>query len=387
MHLLLRAPVAGVFVWLSCLLAAAAPAPAFKRVEVQEFGKLPDGTVIQQYTLRNAKGLVAKVISYGAILTELEAPDRKGALTNVVLGAATFDEYAKGFRAPAAIIGRVANRTANASFTLDGVEYKLSANNGRHHLHGTFDKVVWTGHLMEDVKGTVSGVWLSYVSKDGEEGYPGNLKVSVAYVLTDSNELRLEYSASTDKPTPVNLTSHAYFNLAGYGDVLNHELWLGASRYTVADNDLIPTGEIAPVKGTVLDFTSPTSIGARIDELKKIGGYDHNFVIDGFEPDATKPGRAPAQQHWADGFFVKPKDRKPLLTAARVVEPNSGRVMEVRTTQPGVQVYTGNHLKHGALCLETQHFPDSLHHPEFPSIVLRPKETFKSMTVFSFSAK
>ena len=385
MHFLKRALIFGLVSSLLQMMAFAAPAQSPKAVEEKEFGKLPDGTIIKQYTLRNSKGMVAKVITYGAILMELQAPDRHGAFTNVVLGANTLDEYLKGFRAPAAIIGRVANRTANASFSLDTVEYKLSANNGRHHLHGTFDKVVWKGNLLKDVRDTTAGIWLSYLSKDGEEGYPGNLNVSVAYMLTDDNRLILEYTASTDKPTPVNLTSHAYFNLAGYGDVLSHELWLGASRYTVMDETLIPTGEIAPVKGTPLDFTSLTSLGARIDQVKKTGGYDHNFVIDGFEQQ-SKTGAASADQ-LADGFLVKRQDRLPLLLAARVVEPNSGRTMEVRTTQPGVQLYTGNHLKHGAVCLETQHFPDSLHHPEFPSIILRPKESFKNMTVFSFSAK
>jgi aldose 1-epimerase len=370
---------------LLALGASAAPADLLKRLEVSDFGKLPNGTSIKQYTLRNTNGMIAKIITYGAIITELDVPDRQGALTNVVLGAATLDQYLKGFRAPAAIMGRVANRTANASFTLDGVEYKLSANNGRHHLHGTFDKAVWNAGAFEHVADTSATIGLRYISKDGEEGYPGTLSVSVIYTLSDANSLSLEYQATSTKPTPVNLTSHAYFNLAGYGDVLNHELMLRPSRYTVTDGDQIPTGEIASVKGTPLDFTTLTSVGARIDQEKKTGGYDHNFVVDGFE---SGTNAAPKYgQRFASGVFIKAEDQKPLRFVARVVEPTSGRILDVQTTEPGVQLYTGNHLKHGGLCLETQHFPDSLHHPQFPSIILRPNETFKSMTVFSFSAK
>ena len=338
--------------------ASAAPV---QRIEEREFGKMPDGTVVKLFTLRNATGMSAKVITYGAILTELQAPDRHGVNTNVVLGAGTLEEYLKGFRAPAAIIGRVANRIGKARFTLDGVEYKLSANNGPNHLHGTFDKVVWQAQGLPPGK-REAAVQFAYLSKNGEEGYPGNLTVKVTYTLTDHNELRIDYLASADKPTPVNLTTHAYFNLAGQGDVLAHELWLAAARYTPMDEGLIPTGEIASVKGTPLDFTTPTRIGARIAQLKpKPGGYDHNFVLDG---DGKSPG-----------------------LAARVTESVSGRVMEVRTTEPGVQLYTGNHLKHGALCLETQHYPDSVNRPNFPCTILRPAETFKSTTVFAFSAK
>jgi aldose 1-epimerase len=336
---------------------------ALPRLEETEFGKLPDGGSVKLFTLRNARGLSAKIISYGATLMELQTPDRDGALTNVVLGAATLEPYLKGFNAAASVIGRVANRIAQARFTLDGVEYKLAANSGANHIHGGrvgFAKVNWQARALPAGPGA-SAVQFTYFCKDGEEGYPGNLTVTVTYTLTDDNELRLEYEATTDKATPVNLTNHAYFNLAGHGDVLDHELWLAADRYTRADDQLIPTGELASVKGTPLDFTAPAAIGARIAQLKpKPGGFDHNFVLSG---------------------------GKSLALAARVRDPKSGRVMEVRTTEPGVQLYTANHLQHAGLCLETQHYPDSVHHPEFPSTILRPGQTFKSATAFAFSAK
>lgn len=341
-----------------------AHAESLKRIEDREFGKMPDGTPVQQITLRNAHGMVAKVISYGAILIELQAPDRNGAFTNMVLGTDSLEGYLKGFNAPAAVIGRVANRIAKARFTLDGVEYKLAANDGPNHIHGgraNFSRKVWQTKALPATEREAS-VQFTYVSRDGEEGYPGTLTAKVAYTLTEANELRLDYEATTDKATPINLTSHAYFNLAGFGDVLDHEVWLNADRYTPADDQLIPTGEIASVKGTALDFTTATRIGARIDQLKpRPNGYDHNYVING------------------GGEF--------LTLAARATEPMSGRIMEVRTTEPGVQLYTGNHLKHGALCLETQHYPDSVNKPQFPSTILRSGQTFRSTTVFAFSAK
>lgn len=344
------------------------------RVTEQEFGKMPDGTPVQLFTLRNSKGMVAKIMSYGAIITELQVPDRSGATTNVVLGADSLEAYLKGFPGSAAVIGRVANRIAKARFTLDGVEYKLAANNGPNHIHGGpkgFAQKVWRGEILPSNEAAVK---LTYVSADGEEGYPGTLTASVTYTLTENNELRLEYEARTDKATLVNLTNHAYFNLAGSGDILDHELWLGTNRYTPADEQLIPTGEIASVKGTPLDFTTPTAIGARIEQLKpRVNGYDHNYVLTG---DGNTPN-----------------------LCARVRDPQSGRTMEVLTTEPGVQLYTGNHLhntistggvrfgaNHPAFCLETQHFPDSIHHPNFPSTVLRPGQTFKSTTVFRFTA-
>ena len=343
-----------------------------QRLEERELGRMPNGTAVKLFTLRNASGMSAKIMTYGAILTELRVPDRHGVATNVVLGADTLEQYLKGFRAPAAIIGRVANRIAGARFTLDGVQYKLAANDGPNHIHGVFDKVVWQAQALPPGEGRAA-VQLTYLSKDGEEGYPGNVTVELTYTLTDDNELRLDYGATTDRATPINLTSHAYFNLAGGGDVLDHELWLAADHYTPTDEALIPTGQIATVEGTALDFTKPTRIGARIAQLyPKPGGYDHNYVLE------SERGQRAA---------VPPGNGKPLVLAARVREPVSGRVMEVRTTEPGVQLYTGNHLKHAALCLETQHYPDSVNHPGFPSTILRPGQTFSTTTTFAFSAK
>lgn len=325
---------------------------------------MPDGTPVTEITLRNAHGLRVRLINYGATITEILAPDRTGGLTNVVLGATSLDAYLKGFGGAASVIGRVANRIAHARFTLDGVEYKLAANNGPHHLHGGkvgFARVLWQARTLPPTEHAAAAQF-SYVSRDGEEGYPGTLKVTVTYTLTDKNELRVDYEATTDKATPVNLTNHAYFNLAGHGQVLDHELWLAADAYTPTDEGLIPTGEIAPVKGTPLDFTTPTRVGARIEQLKpRLTGYDHNFVIRGGGTN--------------------------LVQAARLSDPASGRILEVSTTEPGVQLYTGNHLRHAGLCLETQHFPDSVHHPQFPPTILRPGRAFKSTTVFAFSAR
>jgi aldose 1-epimerase len=341
--------------------AKSARAESLKRLEDHEFGKMPDGATVRQFTLRNARGMVVKVMTYGAIINEIRVPDQTGILTNVVLGADSLDAYVHGYRTPAAVIGRVANRIAGGRFTLDGVEYQLATNAGPNHIHGGrqgFGQKVWQAQALPAGEHQAA-VRLAYFSKDGEEGYPGNLTASVTYTLTDDNELRLDYEATTDKPTPVNLCSHAYLNLAGSGDVLGHELWLAADHYTPTDAQLIPTGEIAPVKDTPLDFTAPTLIGARADQLKpRAGVYDHNFVING-------GGRS-------------------LVLAARVRDPQSGRGLELRTTQPGVQLYTGNRR---AFCLETQHFPDSINHPNFPSTVLRPGETFKSTTVFAFSTR
>jgi aldose 1-epimerase len=343
------------------LCLTAGNAATLTRLEEREFGRLDDGTVVKQFTLRNAKGMTARVITYGAILSELQAPDRNGAMTNVVLGADSLEGYTGRGAVPGAVVlGRVANRIAGARFTIDGVEYQVTANLGTNHIHGGrkgFANVVWRGQALP-VAEHQAAVRLTYLSQDGEEGYPGNLTASVTYTLTDNNELRLDYAATTDQPTLVNLSNHAYFNLAGGGDVLGHELWLNADRYTPADAQLIPTGELAPVKDTPLDFTTPALIGARLNEVKPRPIYDHNFVING-------GGTA-------------------LVVAARARDPRSGRVMEVRTTEPGVQLYTG---RTGRFCLETQHFPDSIHHPDFPSTVLRPGEKFASTTIFAFSAK
>lgn len=342
----------------------------------ESYGQMPDGTPVELYTLVNANGLKAKIINYGAILVSLEVPDRNGKLADVVLGYNSLDDYLKRGGLFGAVVGRYANRIGGAKFTLNGVEYQLAPNNRPNHIHGGkkgFDKVIWR---LEDLRGDGSeaAVKLSYVSQDGEEGYPGNLACSVTYTLTKDNELKINYEAETDKATVVNLTNHSYFNLAGHGagDVLDHVLTLNADKYTVFNDALIPTGEIRSVKGTPLDFTTPTRIGARIADMG--AGYDQNYVLNG-------GGGSPA-------------------LCARVQEPTSGRVMEVYTTEPGVQLYTGNWLnssvtgkggkvygKHGGFCLETQHYPDSPNKPNFPSVVLNPGQKFASVTVFKFSAQ
>jgi aldose 1-epimerase len=372
----MRSPQLVVLLAFGCALHQSMAEP-LNRIEERAFGKMPDGTAVQLFTLKNKNGVTAKIMTLGATITELQVPDKNGKFTNVVLGADNLEQYVKGFPASAAVIGRFANRIARGRFTLDGVEYKLATNNGKNHLHGGpagFGHRVWTGKALP-VEADRSAVSFTYQSKDGEEGYPGNATVTITYTLTDANELRLDYEARTDKPTPVNLTNHAYFNLAGCGDILDHVLWIAGDRYTPADNELIPNGEIASVKGTPLDFTKPTPIGARMEELKpQMTGYDHNFVLN--------------------------NGGKSLALSARAKDPKSGRVVEMRTTEPGMQLYTGNHLNgkqvgvggvaypnHGGFCLETQHFPDSVNRPDFPSVILRPGEAFKSTTAFAFSAE
>ncbi len=345
-------------------------------VAKSEFGKLPDGTVIDAYTLHNLNGSSATIITYGATLTQLFVPDKSGKLGDVVLG---FDKLASYEGDPhpyfGATIGRYGNRIANGKFTLDGKEYTLFINNAPNTLHGGkigYDRRVWKAAPSEDAQS--ESVRFTYVSPDGEEGYPGTLTVNVTYTLTNSNELQIKYAAETDKPTVLNLTNHSYFNLAGTGDILQHVLQLHADHYTPVDSTLIPTGQIASVAGTPLDFSKPTAIGAHLGEIKDIGGYDHNFVVDG------KPGT--------------------LRLAATVVDPSTGRKMEVLTTEPGMQFYSAIHLdpsiigkggkpyqKYGALCLETQHYPDSPNHPTFPTTVLRPGQKFLSETIYKFSVK
>jgi aldose 1-epimerase len=359
------------------LPAAQPEEPVMTRITEQDWGLTRDGTPVRLFTLANRNGMVARITSFGAILTELQVPDRQGHLTNVVLGFDNLEQYLAGHPAFGATIGRFANRIANARFTLDGREYQVTVNHGPHHIHGGargFDKVVWESRTLPP-RHNAASVQFTYLSPDGEEGYPGNLTVVVIYTLTDDNELRIDYHATTDKPTIVNLTNHSYFNLAGHGDVLDHVLHIDADRYTPANQDLIPTGEIAPVRGTPLDFTEPTPIGARIDQLRpRPNGYDHNYVL-------NSGGSA-------------------LALAARAHEPKSGRVLEVFTTEPGVQLYTGNWLdgrlrgiggvvygRHSGFCLETQHYPDSINHPSFPSTILRPGQTFQSTTVFKFSTR
>lgn len=329
-------------------------------VTEEDWGRTRDGDVVVRYTLRNTNGMVVRVMNWGATITEILAPDRVGKLENVILGSGSFQDYRQGFRGSAAVIGRVANRIAGARFELDGREYRLAANSGRHHIHGGrrgYASVVWSGSVAEQTEDRIA-VRFNYHSPDGEEGYPGNLNVSVTYTLDNEDRLTLTYGASTDKPTIVNLTNHAYFNLAAEGDVMEHWVQIDADRYTVSDRDLIPTGEIASVKGTPLDFTEARTIGERIQALRPMSGYDHNYVINN--------GGAG------------------MVKVATVQERQSGRTMVVETTEPGVQLYTGNHLGHAALCLETQHYPDSIHHAEFPSVVLRPGKPFQSQTSFQF---
>ena len=342
-------------------------------VQKSSFGKLPDGTPVELFTLRNANGLLVKITNYGTIVTELHVPDRTGKPGDIVLGFDTLEQYLKGHPYFGATIGRVANRIKDGQFTLDGRTYRLALNNVTNHLHGGmkgFDKVVWKAEPQAG-----AAVKFTYVSPDGEEGYPGRLEVWVVMTLTDANELSVDYTATTDKPTPVNLTNHSYFNLAGQGDVLNHVLMLAADSYTASDAELMPTGEIKAVKGTPFDFTVPRPIGSRFPELPSDRvGYDYNYVL-------RSRGKAPT-------------------LAARVLEPQTGRVMEVLTTEPGIQLYTGNFLdgsltgkrgvvyrRHSAFCLETQHFPGSLQHAAFPSIILRPGQTYRQTTVHKFATE
>lgn len=342
----------------------------------ESFGRTPEGQEVSLYTLTSAKGLRARITNYGGILVSLEVPDRHGKLDDITLGFESLDKYIEQKVYFGATVGRYANRIGNARFILDGVEYKLAANNGPNHLHGGlkgFDKVVWK---TVEVTGGEDRAWvkLAYLSKDGEEGYPGNLQCTVTYTLTNDDELRLDYEAQTDKKTVINLTNHTYWNLAGQGtgEILRHELTLEATRFTIVDKTLIPVGITASVAGTPLDFQAPRNIGARIRQLNN--GYDHNFVLNG-KLGALKP-------------------------CARVYESTSGRIMEITTTEPGVQLYTGNFLddsiigkggkvygKRTGFCLETQHYPDSPNKPSFPSTVLEPGQKFTSTTVHKFSAK
>ena len=366
------------------LLCSAVAACAFADTPVsaaaEPFGQTAEGTPVEAYTIKNDSGMSAKVITRGATLVELHVPDKNGTTADVVLG---FDDVA-GYESErnqyfGCTTGRVANRIAGGKFTLDGVEYTLAVNNGPNALHGgldhSLDKVVWKAEELEPRRGG-QGVRFTYTSPDGEEGYPGELKMTVSYVLTDDNELRITYRATTDKPTPVNLTNHTYFNLAGAGSetVLDHELQLDASTYTPNDATQIPTGEIVSVEGTPLDFRQPHRIGERIESLLETEalGYDHNFPVDG--PFAGRP-----------------------RSCARLKDPVSGRVMSVRTNSPAVQLYTGNHLlgqegkagktypKQSAVCLETQHYPDSVNHPDFPTTILKPGETYRYTTIFAFT--
>jgi aldose 1-epimerase len=346
----------------------------------KSFGTV-DGKEVFLYTLRNAHGMEARITNYGGIIVSLIVPDKNGKPGDIVLGYDTLAGYLRTTPYFGAIVGRYANRIGKARFSLNGKEYALAANDGTNTLHGglkAFDKVVWT--VDETYAPAEPSLALTYVSKDGEEGFPGTLKVRVVYTVTDSNALRIEYFATSDAPTVLNLTNHSYFNLADSGRtaVLGHELLLDAGRFTPIDAGLIPTGEMRSVAGTPLDFRTSSQIGARIEakdeQLLLARGYDHNWIID-------RTGNG-------------------LVRAARVAEPKSGRVMEVWTTEPGIQFYTGNFLdgtitgkngvayqRRAAFCLETQHFPDSPNRPEFPTTVLNPGETFTSTTVYSFATQ
>src|SRR5574338_121688 len=354
---------------------------AAAQVTKEPFGKTPDGQQVDLYTLRNAHGVEAKITNYGGIVVSLKVPDRNRKFDDVVLGFNDLDSYLKGHPYFGALIGRYGNRIAKGRFTLNGVEYKLAVNNGDNHLHGGlkgFDKVVWTSHEIKTKAGPA--VALTYLSKDGEEGYPGNLNVRVVYTLTNNNELKIDYTVTTDKDTVQNLTHHSYFNLAGEGngDILNQLVTINANRFVPTDAGSIPTGELKNVAGTPFDFLKATAIGARInqdDEQLKFGnGYDHTWVING------RPGV--------------------MRLAASAYEPGSGREMQVWTTEPGVQFYTGNFLdgtltgKSGKIyarrtgfCFETQHYPDSPNQPSFPTTVLRKGKTYKSTTIYRFSSR
>jgi len=348
----------------------------FVEIKKESFQTVLDGKPIDLYTLKNANDMVVKITNYGGKIVQILVPNRKGKLGDVVLGYETIEGFINGSPSMGALIGRYANRIAKGEFILNGKKYKLATNNGPNHLHGGnkgFRFKVWDAKQVDD-----HALKLSYLSVGGEEGYPGSLMVKVTYSLTDENDLQIDYYAVTDKPTVLNLTNHAFFNLAGEGSgsVFDHELLINADFYTPTDETNIPTGEISPVKGTPFDFTQTTKIGARINEkdeqLKFGNGYDHNFVVN--------------------------KSDKPLAFAARVYESTTGRVMEVFTTEPGLQLYTGNFLSdkdigkagkkypaRSAFCLESQHYPDSPNHNNFPSTELNPGEEFRSTTIYKFS--
>ena len=374
----------GAWLMLSVLTSYAGPTPnqsAKQMVGIEKtvFGKFPDGREAHLFTLQNAAGMTVKITNYGGYIVSWTAPDKTGKYEDITLGVPTFADYLKGTPSFGPIIGRFGNRIGNAKFSLDGKEYVLAANNKTNTIHGGrvgFDKKLWTA---TPVTGDEPALHLTYISADGEEGFPGNLAVEVVYTLQKDNALRIDYKASTDKATVINLTNHAYFNLSGMKrDVLAYELMIKANSYLPTDANQIPTGTIAPVAGTVFDFTKPTVVGNRINDTTDVqirygSGYDHCWVL----TDASKK----------------------LKLGATVRDPESGRFMEMYTTEPGVQIYTANHLnnvkgKEGmvykrryGICLETQHFPDSPNTPNFPTTVLRPGENYKSTTVYKFSVQ
>jgi aldose 1-epimerase len=375
--------VIGALLLYGCAVASQSGAPATTPgAESTAFGNLASGQGTRLFTLRNARGIEVQLTSYGGIITSLKTPDRAGRFSDIVLGYDNLAAYVANSPYFGAIVGRYANRIARGRFTLDGNGYTLAVNNGPNSLHGGlrgFDKVVWNARPFQNREG--QGVTLDYTSPNGEEGYPGTLQTTVTYTLTPDDRLIVDYQASADKATPLNLSQHSYWNLAGDAsrDILGHVLTINADAITPVDSTLIPTGAIAPVQGTPFDFRTPTAIGARIDQRQDLQirfghGYDHNFVLN--------RGSAGSDA---------------LVWAARVVEPSSGRTMEISTTEPGLQFYSGNFLdgsitgKGGAvykfrdgLVLETQHYPDSPNHPNFPSTILRPGQEFRSRTVFRF---
>ena len=374
--------ISGIGLWLGACKKEAGTSPKGekemarpKTVTQEPFGTLPDGTAVELYTLANPGGTKARIMTYGATLVSLEVRDRAGQAGDITLGYGSLDGYLKVSPYFGSTVGRYGNRIAKGRFTLNGAEYKLAVNNGENHLHGGlkgFDKVIWKATPFEGQG--ARGVRFEYLSKDGEEGYPGNLACTLIYTLTDTDEIKLDYTATTDKATPVNLTHHSYFNLAGQGvgDILGHELLINADRYTPVDEGLIPTGELKAVKGGPMDFTTPQTIGARIAQVS--GGYDHNYVLN--------------------------RSSEGLQKAAKVFEPTTGREMEILTTEPGIQFYSGNFLdgtitgkagkvypKHAGFCLETQHFPDSPNKPGFPSTILEPGKTYETHTIYKFSTR
>jgi aldose 1-epimerase len=348
-------------------------------VEVKKFGEMEDGRPVKIFTLTNRQGMEVKITEYGCIIVSLNVPDRDGKLGDVVLGYDDVQDYFDMNPFFGSIVGRYANRIADGKFSLDSQTYQLATNNGKNHLHGGlkgFDKVLWQGKILSDQNNPA--IELRYLSKDGEENYPGNLQVVVTYTLTEENALKIEYRATTDKKTIINLSNHSYFNLRGSGDILGHQLMINADYFTPVDTTLIPTGEIRPVEGTPFDFRQLTAIGERInatnEQLKNGKGYDHNFILN--------------------------KSGDSLTLAAKVYEPETGRLLEIHTTEPGVQFYSGNFLdgsitgKKGMVyahrsgfCLETQHFPDSPNKPQFPSTVLAPDEKYNQVTIFKFGTK
>ncbi len=345
------------------------------------FGTLPDGRTVGLFVLENSNGCSVSVTDFGATVTSLVAPDNRGRPSDIVLGFDTLDSYLAGHPYFGSTIGRFGNRIANGRFTLDGQDYNLARNNGPNHLHGGstgFGMLLW--RVTSDTSSDTQQLRLSHTSPDGEEGYPGRVEASVTFTLTERDELRIDYRATTDRPTIANLTNHSYFNLAGSGSesILGHEIMINADRFTPVDADLIPTGEIRAVDGTAMDFRRMTPIGSRIndddEQIRLSNGYDHNWVL-------NRSGEEPT-------------------LAAEVYEPTSGRVLEVLTTEPGVQFYTGNFLdgtffgrtgkpygRRSGFCLETQHFPDSPNQPDFPSTILRPDETYRSTTIYRFGVE